>query len=88
MQRVKVERSIVKEETKPMNLMKNGEIGYVEGRDYYVMRVGSDSNAKFLILGTYRGCDYYDYEISVNIKVRGLREGEKVFMEFFKRKEA
>jgi hypothetical protein len=69
----------------PMNSLKSGEVGYCAMHDSYVLRIGSMSDTKFLILGNHNDCNWYDLQGAKGNCVRRLNFEEEVHM-IFKRK--
>ncbi len=80
MTQVQIERG--KEKRITMSNLVSGEIGYNLEMDRYVMRIGHNEHAKFLILGTNVSCNFYDYHASKVNYVRRLFKDEQIHMSF------
>jgi hypothetical protein len=84
MARTSVDRGTDDKKTILMSDLKCGEVGFIKDYDRYVLRIGSDTDARFLILSGHQTCNWYDMKAAKYNDIRRLREGEIVKMEFSK----
>jgi hypothetical protein len=84
MTRAKVKRGETIEKEIDMSDLLCGQVGHIKLHDRYVLRIGGDTDARFLILDGHDSCNWYDMKAARHNKVRTLRFGEVVHMEFTK----
>jgi hypothetical protein len=62
--------------------MSDGEIGFIEKKKLYVMRININNESIWLILGDDEGYDYFDIVASEYHEARELYQGESITITF------